>query len=98
MTHIITGLCLRHGGCVKVCPVDCIAPGEPMDVWPYYYIDPATCIDCGKCIPACPYNAIWPEEEVPAPLRGDIEANYEYFESGPGYPDRPRKRRKPGAF
>jgi ferredoxin len=96
MTHIITGLCLRHGGCVKVCPVDCIVPGEPMDVWPYYYIDPATCIDCGECIPACPYNAIWPEEEVPAPLRGDIEANYEYFESGPGYPNGPRKRRKPG--
>jgi hypothetical protein len=34
---------------------------------------------------------------VPAPLRGDIEANYEYFESGPGYPNKPRKRRKPGA-
>ncbi|MBI3177439.1 MAG: 4Fe-4S binding protein, partial [Chloroflexi bacterium] len=27
MTHIITSLCLRDGGCVEVCPVECIIPG-----------------------------------------------------------------------
>lgn len=85
MTHIITGLCMRNGGCVRVCPVDCIVPGQPMDEWPYYYIDPSTCIDCGLCVPACPYNAIWPEEDVPAELRADIQPNYDFFERGPGY-------------
>lgn len=85
MTHIITGLCMRSGGCAKVCPVDCIVPGYPISEWPYFYIDPDTCIDCGVCIPACPYNAIWPEEEVPDTLQADIEPNFEYFKSGPGY-------------
>ncbi len=85
MTHIITGLCMRSGGCAKVCPVDCIVPGYPIDRWPYFYIDPATCIDCGACVPACPYNAIWPLEEVPDMLQADIQPNYEYFKHGPGY-------------
>lgn len=89
MTHIITGLCMREGACVEVCPVDCIIPGKPIGDWPYYYIDPKTCIDCGLCVPVCPYNAIWPEEEVPDPLKADIEPNYIYFEQGPGYSARP---------
>jgi len=80
MTHIITGLCLRSGECVKVCPVDCIEPGVPKDDWPWYYIDPKVCIDCGLCIPACPYNAIWPEEEVPKLLKEDIPLTYRYYE------------------
>jgi len=66
MTHIITSLCLRDGGCVTVCPVECIVPGKPQDKYPWYYIDPDTCIDCGACIPECPYNAIFPEDEVPS--------------------------------
>jgi len=66
MTHIITSLCLRDGGCIEVCPVDCIVPGDPEDGWPQMYIDPETCIDCGACIPECPYEAIFPEDEVPA--------------------------------
>ncbi len=66
MTHIITSLCLRDGGCVEVCPVECIIPGKPEAEWPWYYIDPDTCIDCGACIPECPYEAIFPEDEVPA--------------------------------
>ena len=66
MTHIITGLCLRDGGCIEVCPVDCIVAGEPSDGWPQMYIDPETCIDCGACVPECPYEAIFPEDEVPA--------------------------------
>jgi ferredoxin len=66
MTHVITSLCLRDGGCVTVCPVECIVPGKPVDKWPWYYIDPDTCIDCGACIPECPYAAIFPEDEVPS--------------------------------
>jgi ferredoxin len=65
MTHIITGLCLRDGACVEVCPVECIVPGIPEAEWPWYFIDPDTCIDCGACIPECPYEAIFTEEEVP---------------------------------
>jgi NAD-dependent dihydropyrimidine dehydrogenase PreA subunit len=79
MTYIITDLCLRHGACVEVCPVDCIAPGEPEAQWPNYYIDPEACIDCGLCKEKCPYNAIWPEDEVPEELRSAIRANYDYF-------------------
>jgi ferredoxin len=65
MTYIITSLCLRDGGCVDVCPVECIVPGKPQDKYPWYYIDPDTCIDCGACIPECPYEAIFVEDEVP---------------------------------
>ena len=68
MTHIITALCLRDGGCVDVCPVECIVPGLPQGEWPWYYIDPDTCIDCGACIPECPYEAIFVEDEVPEPF------------------------------
>jgi NAD-dependent dihydropyrimidine dehydrogenase PreA subunit len=80
MTHIITGLCLRAGECTRVCPVACIHPGEPIDDWPWYYIDPEICIDCGLCIPACPYNAIWPEVEVPPTMRSDISLARSYFD------------------
>lgn len=134
MTHIITSLCLRDGGCVEVCPVECIVPGMPQDQYPLYYIDPNTCIDCGACIPECPFEAIFTEDEVPdsyeakanqkqskpagtpgfaehyeisnhhghavtidtvktltageaVNLRDDIQSNYDYFGSGPGYWD-----------
>jgi ferredoxin len=66
MTHIITSICLRDGGCVEVCPVECIVPGQPAEEWPLYYIDPDTCIDCGACVPECPWEAIFPEEDVPS--------------------------------
>ncbi len=85
MPYVITGLCNRHGGCALACPVACIVPGNPVEQWPYYYIDPDACIDCGLCVPACPYNAIWPEENVPDFLRADIQGNYDYFAKGPGY-------------
>ena len=134
MTHIITSLCLRDGGCVEVCPVECIVPGNPQDKYPWYYIDPDTCIDCGACIPECPYEAIFTEDEVPdaydarggeyqsmpegtagfdtaysgenhhgqevalkatkvleagetVDLTPDIDANYDFFQDGPGYWD-----------
>jgi ferredoxin len=135
MTHIITSLCLRDGGCIEVCPVECIIPGKPESEWPWMYIDPDTCIDCGACIPECPYEAIFTEDETPeaytakggerlskpgdpnfapratehyegdnnkgekiileetvllAPgevvnLRDDIQPNYDFFKTGPGY-------------
>ncbi len=66
MTHVITSLCLRDSGCVEVCPVECITPGNPQEEWPMFYIDPDTCIDCGACVPECPYAAIFPEDEVPS--------------------------------
>ena len=66
MSHIITSLCLRDNGCMDVCPVECISPGDPASKFPTYFIDPGSCIDCGACVPECPYNAIFPEDEVPA--------------------------------
>lgn len=69
MSHIITSLCLRDNGCVDVCPVECISPGEPANQFPTYFIDPGSCIDCGACVPECPYNAIFPEDEVPAAFK-----------------------------
>ncbi|MFZ3070382.1 MAG: ferredoxin family protein [Anaerolineaceae bacterium] len=65
MAHVITNLCLRDAGCVVVCPVACIVPGNPPSEWPLFYIDPATCIDCGACIPECPYGAIFNQHDVP---------------------------------
>jgi ferredoxin len=73
MTHIITALCLRDGGCVTVCPVECIVPGKPQDLWPWFYIDPDTCIDCGACIPECPFTAIYPGDEVPSSFKAKGE-------------------------
>ncbi len=66
MAHVITSLCLRDGGCVTVCPVECIVPGNPVDEYPWFYIDADTCIDCGACVAECPFAAIFPEDEVPS--------------------------------
>jgi len=64
MTYIITSLCVRDRGCIDVCPVECMVPGQPINEWPWIYIDPDTCIDCGACVPECPFAAIFPEDEV----------------------------------
>jgi ferredoxin len=69
MAHVITGLCLRDGGCATVCPVECIVPGKPTDQYPWFYIDPETCIDCGACVSECPWGAIFPEDEVPSAFK-----------------------------
>lgn len=66
MTHVITSLCLRDGGCATVCPVECIVPGKPESAYPWFYIDPDTCIDCGACVAECPFEAIFTEDEVPS--------------------------------
>ena len=31
MTHVITNLCMRDNSCAKVCPVECIQPGTPVE-------------------------------------------------------------------
>ena len=85
MTYVITSLCLRDGGCVDVCPVECIVPGKPTDEWPMYYIDPDTCIDCGACAPECPSDAIFPEDEVPEQYQEWIAKNKAFYTEGPGY-------------
>ena len=69
MPHVITSLCLRDGGCMIVCPVECIVPGKPTDKWPLYYIDPDTCIDCGACVAECPFEAIFPIDDIPSAYR-----------------------------
>ncbi len=85
MTHIITSLCLRDGGCVTVCPVECIVPGKPEAKYPWYYIDPDTCIDCGACIPECPFAAIFPEDEVPAAYIAKGGEKVSFPAGTPGY-------------
>lgn len=69
MTHVISSLCLRDNGCMAVCPVKCIHPGEPASQWPTFFIDPSACTDCGACIPECPFHAIFPLNEVPGSYR-----------------------------
>ncbi|BCY19078.1 hypothetical protein hrd7_29270 [Leptolinea sp. HRD-7] len=66
MAHVITSLCVREGSCAMVCPVECIVPGKPSDLYPWYYIDPDTCIDCDACTPECPSNAIFTADAVPS--------------------------------
>ena len=85
MTHIITSLCLRDGGCVTVCPVECIVPGKPVDEWPWFYIDPDTCIDCGACVPECPWEAIFPEDEVPSAFKAKDGQRLSMPVGTPGY-------------
>lgn len=65
MPRVITNLCQRDSSCVEVCPMDCISPGEPIEEYPTFYIDPEACIDCGACETECPNNAIFEESEVP---------------------------------
>ena len=66
MTHVITSLCLRDAACVEVCPVDCIVPGDPLDEWPTFYINPEVCINCSACEPECPHGAIMPGADIPS--------------------------------
>jgi ferredoxin len=85
MTHVITSLCLRDGGCATVCPVECIVPGKPVDQYPWYYIDPDTCIDCGACVPECPFEAIFPIDDVPAAYKANGKAYLSMPVGTPGY-------------
>jgi len=85
MTHVITSLCLRDGGCVTVCPVECIVPGNPQDKYPTFYIDPDTCIDCGACIPECPFEAIFPQDDLPTNYVAKAGIRFSKPAGTPGY-------------
>lgn len=78
MTYVITEPCIavKDGGCVDVCPVDCIHSNASDDM---YYIDPVECIDCGACEPVCPVTAIFFEYSVPSKWHGYIAKNRDYF-------------------
>ena len=75
MTHIITSLCIRDRGCIEVCPVECMVPGQPVAEWPWIYIDPDTCIDCGACIPECHVQAIYAGDDGPAKWKDFTQLN-----------------------
>ena len=82
MTHIITSLCVRDRGCIDVCPVECMIACQPLNEWPWIYIDPDTCIDCGACVPECPVEAIFSEANVPAEWTSFTPLNAERALSG----------------
>lgn len=71
MPRVISSLCLRDASCVEVCPVDCISPGEPVEEYPTFYIDPDACIDCGVCEVECPNLAIYEISELPTDFSAD---------------------------
>ena len=76
MTYVILSACIneKDGGCVDVCPVDCIREGPLM-----YYIDPDECIACGLCETVCPVDAIRYIDEVPDDETDYIAMNAEFF-------------------
>ncbi len=45
--------CLRCGGCVSVCPVDCILLDEAKGIT----VDAKKCTSCGVCVDFCPVGA-----------------------------------------
>lgn len=71
MPRVITNLCLRDASCVEVCPVDCISPGDPVEEYPSFYIDPDACIDCGACEEECPNSAIFEISDLPEEFVAD---------------------------
>lgn len=85
MPRVITNLCRRDGSCVEVCPVDCISPGDPVEEYPTYYIDPDACIDCGACEVECPNVAIFEESEVPPNFIADGGEVLTAPEGSPGF-------------
>lgn len=84
MSHYITENCIgtKDGGCVDVCPVDCIhpRPDDPrFESEDMLYIDKDNCIDCGLCVDECPVQAIFREEDVPAGQEKFVQLNDAYF-------------------
>ena len=76
MTYVILSACVdeKDGGCVPVCPVDCIYEGPNM-----YYIHPTECISCGLCESVCPVDAIRHIDEVPKEENEYIAINEDFF-------------------
>jgi NAD-dependent dihydropyrimidine dehydrogenase PreA subunit len=84
MSHYITETCLdvKDGGCVDVCPVDCIHPRPDEADFAterMLYIDKDNCIDCGICVDECPVGAIFPEFQLPQAQLHFVELNDAYF-------------------
>ncbi len=79
MAYVITQPCIdvKDGGCVDVCPVDCIG-GEEQDR--QLFIDPEQCVDCDLCLTVCPVDAIYREEEVPTEWAHFKQLNRQFFE------------------
>lgn len=89
MSFVITQACIgtKATECEKVCPVDCIHPGEGEEGFSeteQLFIDPKICINCGACMAVCPVMAVYPEEDVPMPLRLFMRKNVDYFRMGHG--------------
>jgi NAD-dependent dihydropyrimidine dehydrogenase PreA subunit len=74
--HVITEPCIdvKDGGCVVVCPVDCIYEGARM-----LYIQPDECINCGLCVSICPVDAIYADDRLPASQVRFQAVNAEFF-------------------
>ena len=84
MAYVITDACAneKDGGCVVVCPVDCIhpTPDEPgFTEADQLYIDPNTCTDCGMCVDECPVRAIFAEEDLPSQLAHFAQINADWY-------------------
>jgi ferredoxin len=97
MSYIIGSPCVGciDGGCVKVCPVDCIH--GPIDVdnsgkgaenlteqekeGKQLYIHPIDCINCGACVQECPVDAIYRDEDFAISMNDEesVHKNYEFF-------------------
>lgn len=90
MAYVITEKCLgeRYASCAKVCPVECIHPGDHKGE-AFMIIDPEVCIDCGLCLPECPIDAIVDavdKDPSGAKLNADLSHS---FGSNPAVPERP---------
>lgn len=53
MVDLEPDMCMLCGGCVAVCPVNCITVYEA-----WVDIDQDTCTDCGSCVTVCPVGAM----------------------------------------
>jgi ferredoxin len=70
VAHVIAEPCLgvKDGGCISVCPLDCIHPTAEERAFQeedMLYIDPGVCIDCGLCADECQKGAIFSENALP---------------------------------
>lgn len=97
MSYIIGKACVSciDGGCVAVCPVDCIhgpilnndaAKGaknltKEEKQGKQLYINPNDCINCGACVPECPVDAIYRDENEAISMNDgeSVHKNYEFF-------------------